>query len=76
MTDRVGAKNLSKPVVAEAIAKAEEKRSERVQVDQDWGLRQWKQIAEAAPPRTHPVRAHGLQGMLVPTSRETAERLC
>lgn len=44
-----GQRLLTNVDISEAIAEAEEKRSERVQVDQDWVLRQWKQIAEADP---------------------------
>ena len=32
----MGAENLSKPLIAEAIAEAQGERSERTQVDQDW----------------------------------------
>lgn len=38
-----------KPHVFAAVREAQAKRSERVQVDQDWVLRQWQTIAEADP---------------------------
>lgn len=40
---------LHKTSVAEAVAKGQAKRAERVQIDQDWVLRQWQMIAEADP---------------------------
>ena len=35
---QVGAENLTKPVIADAVAKAQASRSERVQIDADWVL--------------------------------------
>lgn len=45
----IGNENLTKPEISEAIAAAQKARSERVQVDQDWVLRQWVEIASADP---------------------------
>lgn len=42
-------KLLSHAKVAAAVSAAKSKRSERVQIDQDWVLRQWQAIAEADP---------------------------
>lgn len=44
-----GAELLANRKVAEAIEAAEAARSERVQVDQDWVLRRWIEIADADP---------------------------
>jgi phage terminase small subunit len=35
---QVGAENLTKPVIADAVAKAQTSRSDRVQIDSDWVL--------------------------------------
>lgn len=35
---QVGAENLTKPVIADAVAKAQASRSDRVQIDSDWVL--------------------------------------
>jgi len=36
----IGQENLSKPIIAEALKKAQEKRNERLDIDADWVLRE------------------------------------
>lgn len=43
---QAGAENLSKPVIAQAIEKAIQARSARVEIDQDWVLKRWVEIAD------------------------------
>jgi phage terminase small subunit len=43
-----GGENLTKPAIAEAIAKAQAERAERTQIDADWVLRELKRQYEKA----------------------------
>lgn len=47
--NREGCRLLTKADIAQAVATGQAKRAERVQIDQDWVLRQWQDIAEADP---------------------------
>lgn len=44
---RIGSENVSKPEIAQAIAEAQKKRSERTQIDADWLLTRLAQEADA-----------------------------
>lgn len=44
---QAGAENLSKPVIAEAIAEGRAKLSERTEIDQDWVLKRLARMADA-----------------------------
>ena len=46
--NRIATENLSKPVIADAIAEAQRERAERLQVDQDWVLERLVQNHERA----------------------------
>lgn len=43
---QIGEENLSKPDIAKAVHKAMKARSERTELDQDWVLNNWREIAE------------------------------
>ena len=43
---QIGEENLSKPDIAKAVHDAMKARSERAELDQDWVLNNWREIAE------------------------------
>ena len=70
---QVGAENLSKPVIATAIQKAMEERSERTGIDQDWVLNNLRSITErcmqvepVTDSKGDPVFVENAEGGIVP----------
>ena len=57
--NRTGSENLSKPGIAEAIAKRQKERSERTEIDQDWVLMRLQQNIERAMEAVPVLDSHG-----------------
>ena len=53
---QIGDENLSKPVIAAAVAKAKKERSERTEIDADWVLRQAVEVHRRCMQEVKPVR--------------------